>query len=205
MHDRSAAVQSAARSISGAMARAGRVKYPEEANAIDAALVQVYHDSRDQEQTIEMLRALGNSAGPTVVHVVKEASRDTGAPIRAAAARALRLAPGAEIDALLASLIATDPDPAVRNEAIFAARFRHPLPGTIADALVQAASSDSVGYVRSDAIALLRQNPNASPIIIETLARIAEHDNNSGIRHQAREALVALGVVSVSERTKVGR
>lgn len=204
VQDRSETVQSAARLISGAMARAGRVKYPEQANAIDAALIQLYRDARDPEQMIEVLRALGNSAGPSVVPVMKEASGNTRAPVRAAAARALRLAPGTEVDALLASLIANDPDPAVRFEAIFAARFRHPLPSAIADALVQAASSDSVDYVRSEAIALLRQNPNASPIIAEALAHIAETDNNPGIRRRASEALASLGAVSISKRTKVG-
>jgi hypothetical protein len=47
-------------------------------------------------------------------------------------------------------------------------------------------------YVRSDAVAALRQNPTASLRIPDTLARIAEADADSSIRRQAREALAAL-------------
>jgi hypothetical protein len=71
-------------------------------------------------------------------------------------------------------------------------RFRHPLPSPLADALLHAASADQTIYVRSDALAVLRQNLTASPRIPETLARIAESDVDSGIRRQASDALAAL-------------
>ncbi len=192
MGDSNPAVQSAARMMSGALARAGRSAHPAEADAIDASLIALYRNASETRQAGELLGALGNSAGPSVVPVIEEALRDSRVPIRAAAARALRLAPGPAIDRLLAKVIASDRDPVVRADAIFAARFRRPLPAPLADALLKAATADTIDYVRSNAVALLRQNPAASPRIPETLVSIADHDTNPGIRRQASEALASI-------------
>jgi hypothetical protein len=186
------AVQAAARMMSGALARAGRSAYPAEADAIDASMLALYRGSHDARETCELLGALGNSAGPSVVPIIKEALRDSRVPVRAAAVRALRMAPGSEIDELLATVMSSDDDPAVRADAIFAARFRKPMPTAIADALLHLASADTVDYVRTDAVALLRQNPTASPDIPQVLACIAESDKNPGIRRQASEALASI-------------
>ena len=174
------------------LARAGRPEHEAEAEEIDASLIALYRDARDMREKSELLGALGNSVGPTVVPVIEEALGDVRVPVRAAAARALRLAAGIRTDRLLAETITADHDASVRSDAIFAARFRHPLPTPLADALLHAASSDSVDYVRSDALAVLRLNPTASARISETLERIAKLDADPGIRRQAREALAAL-------------
>jgi hypothetical protein len=126
-----------------------------------------------------------------VVPVVEEALHEPAVAIRAAAARALRLAPGSEVDQILATAMINDKDATVRADAIFAARFRHPLAQSLADALIHAAGADPSNYVRSDAIAVLRQNPSASPQIPETLERIAQLDADAGIRRQAKEAVAA--------------
>ena len=199
MSDSNPAVQSAARMMTGALARAGRSAHPAEADALDASLIALYRNAGGTPQASELLNALGNSAGPSVVPVIEEALRDSRIPVRAAAARALRLAPGAEIDRLLATVIVSDSDPHVRADAIFSARFRRPLPAPLADALLDTATSDIVDYVRSNAIALLRQNPAASPRIPETLAHIADHDTNPGIRRQAREALASINAAASSK------
>ncbi len=120
---------------------------------------------------------------------IEEALRDPRAPVRAAAARGLRLAPGPEIDPLLSAAITSDPDPGVRTDAIFAAGFRRPLGRVLGEALVHAATSDGVAHVRSDAVTLLRRNPDASPDFAKTLAWVAEHDANPGIRRLARKSL----------------
>jgi hypothetical protein len=192
INDSNPAVRSAARMMSGALARAARPEHPQDADAIDASLIALYRGARDLRETSDLLSALGNSVGPDVVPVIVEALGDARVPVRAAAARGLRLAGGIKIDRLLAEAINSDPDAAVRSDAIFAARFRHPLPAPLADALLQAASSDTVGYVRSDALAVLRQNPASSVRIPETLERVAQLDADPGIRRQAKEALVAL-------------
>jgi len=192
MADSNCGVRSAARLMSGALARAGRSAHPEQAEAIDASLIALYRNAQEVGETRELLDALGNSVGPSVVPIIEDALRDPRVPVRAAAARALRLALGSETDRLLATVIASDRDPIVRADAIFAARFRRPLPSPLADAALQAATTDNVDYVRSDAVALIRQNPTASPSIPETLDRVAHHDPNPGIRRQASEALASI-------------
>ncbi|MGA7342664.1 MAG: HEAT repeat domain-containing protein [Terracidiphilus sp.] len=198
MNDPDANIQSAARMISGALSRAGRVEHAPEADAIDASLIALFRSAQDTREKTELLGALGNSAGPSTVPVIEEALHDPTAAIRAAAARALRLAPGPEVDRLLADAIASDPDGVVRSDAIFATRFRHPLSACLADALMQAASADTARFVRSNAIAVLRQNPTASPQIPETLKRIAQLDADAAIRRQAGEALEALSAVATT-------
>jgi HEAT repeat protein len=192
VNDSNIAVRSAARMMSGAVSRAGRPEHPAEADAIDATLISLYQNAPDVHEKTELLSALGNSAGPSVIPAIEEALRDSRVPVRSAAARALRLASSPDVDRVLANVITSDPDPQVRADAIFATRFRHPLPSPLADALLHAASADETRYIRSDAVAMLSQNPTASVRIPETLARIAELDADSGIRRQAREALAAL-------------
>lgn len=191
MDDPNPSIQSAARMMSGTLSHAGRQEHGAEAEAIDTSLIALYRSARDTHDKVQLLGALGNSAGPSVVPVIEEALHEPTVPIRAAAARALRLAPGSDVDHILATAMISDPDATVRADAIFAARFRHPLPASLADALMQAAGADVLNYVRSDAIAVLSQNLNASPQIPETLDRIAQRDADTGIRSQAREALAA--------------
>jgi hypothetical protein len=181
----------AARIVSGALARSGRASHPAEADRIDAALVVRYRKAQGIEEAQGLLAALGNSHGPSVAPVIEEALRDPLVQIRAAAARALRLATGPEVDHLLSTAITDDRDPSVRAAAVFAVSFRHPIGPALGEALVHAASVDPVEYVRRGAVTLLRQNPSASPRIPETLAWIAEHDSQPSVRRLAQEALTA--------------
>jgi hypothetical protein len=184
-------ISSTAQLVCGALARAGRPQHPEEADRIDEELISQYRKAQTAAERSDLLAALGNSVGPSAVAVIKEALRDPGNPARATAARALRLAMGPDIDALLGATIRSDSDAAVRGAAIFAVSFRHPMGSAIGEALLQAAKADPVDYVRSAAISLLRQSPNSAPNIPETLAFIAEHDANAGIRRLARNPLVS--------------
>lgn len=188
--DRDPAVRSAARMAAGALARAGRSEHAAEAGRIDAALIAAYRNARDGAEVCEMLSALGNSVGPAAIPVIQEALHDSRTSVRAAAARALRLAPGGEIDEALSAVMLRDSDPRVRADAIFASRFRRPLGASLGEALVRAAKADRVDYVRSDAVALLHQNLHTAPGAAEALTWIAENDANAGVRRQAREALV---------------
>jgi HEAT repeat protein len=189
LDDADPAIRTAARMIAGALARAGRVEHPAEADAIDGALVARYRKAREIPQVCEALSALGNSIGPTVIPAIREALHDPRATVRAAAVRALRLAPGQEVEQALTESMLRDSDPRVRADAIFATRFRRPLSPTLGEALVRAARADRVDYVRSDAVSLLRKNLNTAPGAAETLAWVAENDSNAGVRRQAREGL----------------
>ena len=185
-------VSAAAQLASGALARAGRAVHPAEAEKIDQELVSRYRKAQTAAERAQLLSALGNSVGPSVLPVLKDVLRNPNDPVRSTAARAIRLASGSDIDALLAAAISSDPDPAVREAAISATSFRHPIGEVIGEALVQAANADPFDYVRSAAISLLRQNPDCSPRIPETLASIAQHDAKPGIRRLAQNALTFL-------------
>ena len=192
MRDTNVSIRSAARMMSGALSRAGRAENGAEADAIDAALVDLFKSAGNSSEKVELLGALGNSAGPSVVPVIEESLHDSTAAIRSAAARALRLAPGPDVDLILATAITSDPDSAVRADATFATRFRHPISASLAGALLSAASTDHARFVRSDAIAVVRENPNASPETLQTLKQIAENDPDAGVRRQAGDALAAI-------------
>jgi len=196
LNDANPKIRSAARMISGALSHAGRAEYPREAASIDDSLVALYRSAQETHERIEFLGALGNSAGPSTIPVLEEALHDPATAIRGAAARGLRLASGSDIDRMLAGVITSDPDASVRADAVFATRFRQPLPSSLADALLQSAGTDEAKYVRSDSIAVLGQNPTASPHITETLERIAKRDADAGIRRQAQQMLESLSATA---------
>ena len=196
MNDPNATIRSAARLMSGALSRAGRAENAAEADEIDATLVDLFRNASNSSEKAELLGALGNSAGPSVVPVIQESLHDSTAAIRSAAARGLRLAPGPDVDRILATAITSDPDSAVRADATFATRFRHPISASLAGALLSAASTDHARFVRSDAIAAVRENPNASPEILLTLKQIAENDPDAGVRRQAVDALESISATA---------
>ena len=115
-------------------------------------------------------------ASADTVHVVLDRGRELQRPGwgRANRAELPRLAPGLEVDRLLATVMDSDSSPLIRSDGYLAARF--PPPAALADAVLHTASSDSVDYVPSDAVALIRQNPSASPNIPDTLEYIANRD-----------------------------
>src|SRR5262249_54989182 len=116
-----AAIRRAARLVSGGLAHAGRRAPPSAAAALDEALLARYREATDAQERGELLSALGNSAGATVLPVVTAALREDVADVRAAAARALRLVDDPAADHLLATVMTSDRDPRVRAAAIFAA------------------------------------------------------------------------------------
>ncbi len=185
-------IASAARLMSGALARAGREQHPEESGRIERALIERYRTAQTPAERCDLLAGLGNSAGPEAVAAIESALGDPRPEVRAAAARGLRLPRGAPIDALLSRTMTQDSDPAARAAAIFASGFHHPIGPVIADALLKAARSDATEYVRSSAISLLRQNPGSSPATSDTLQWIAAQDPSASVRRLAREALKAL-------------
>jgi len=194
LQDPNAAVQSAARMISGALARLGRAEYPAEADTIDTSLLAFYQSATEAHQRAELLAALGNSAGPATLAAIEHALHDSDDLIRSAAARALRLATDSDADRELASVLVHDTAPAVRADAIFAAQFRRPLPSLLTDALLQAVNSDNASFVRSDAIAVLARNLTASPKIGDALAQVATTDPDPGIRRQAKSAVATWSI-----------
>ena len=182
------AVASAARIASGSLAHAGRSTRQAEAESINAALVAHYQQARDTRERTELLAAMGNSAGKRVAGAIEGALKDPQAEVRRAAARALRLADGPEVEGLLAAAITSDQDAGVRSAALFAAGFRRTIGRPLGEALLHAAKFDPAEEVRTGAISLMRRHADAVPQVAETLEWIARHDPLPGVRGLAQEA-----------------
>jgi hypothetical protein len=168
--------------MSGSLAHAGRPEHPVEAAAVDAALAERYGRATDPARRVELLEAMGTSDGP--------------APARAAAARSLRLTDAPETDELLLAAIAGNRDAAVRDAALFAARYR-PFDRYL-DATVRTAESDPEEYVRNAAVGLLAAHLAAAPKVREALTQVAEHDPKRGVRKLAHTALTGSSSESAS-------
>ena len=167
LDNRDPQIASAARIMSGTVARRRpQGAYGRGTTHPDAALIARYRKAHEVGEVSDLLAALGNSVGSRVLPIIDQALHDPRDSVRAAAARALRLAEAPEIDALLSVAITSDGEPQVRSAAIFATSFRRPT-SPLGEALVQAARADPVAYVRSSAVSLLRQHPEASPNIAE--------------------------------------
>ena len=155
LEDRNPQVRNAALLAAGALARAGRSAHPAESDKIEAALAERYRAAKTAAESTEMLAALGNSAGPRAAALLAVSLKDSREDVRAAAARGLRLVPGAAADSLLAETVRKDPSPAVRSAALFAIGFRLPLRAVLRDAVLSAAKHDAADMVRNRALSLL--------------------------------------------------
>lgn len=171
----------------GSLAHAARVKRPAEASQLEVALLDRLASTSEVSERIDIVRGLGNSAGPASFAALQAVLREESPALRSAAARSLRLVEGARADSLLAATIERDAHPTVRAAAIFAAGFRPVSP--VLTALLNAAEKDKSDFVRSDAVTLLGHNLSAGPEVAPTLQRISEHDAKPGVRRLAREVL----------------
>ena len=187
LDDRDRTVRRAAQLALGALARAARPEQPAAAAAADEELARRYAPGAPVEERVALFGALGNSVGAASVRVLKEGLRDSEVQVRAAAARDLRSADDADVDALVAKALREDPDARVRSAAIFAAGYRAADP--FIDVLAFAATRDRADEVRSGAVALLRRYQGDYPSAGEALRKVAAADPKPSLRRLAREAL----------------
>jgi len=180
-----ASLRYAARLAAGALARAGRVDHRTDADAIDRALGDRFGGEPDAARRLELLAAMGNSAGPSLAFVLLRTLRDGAAPERAAAARSLRFVEGADTDRELAAAIEADHDARVRDAAIFAVRFRPFAP--FMAAVERAATGDASESVRVAAVNLLGARLDADASVREVLSRVAGDDPKPGVRRLAEQ------------------
>jgi lipoprotein len=108
----------------------------------------------DPEQQVLLLRALGNAGDARALPAIRAALGSASGRIRRAAVEALRRIAEPTVDALIAQVLLTDPDPGVRRGAIFALGARPLGPEAVA-LLDRAASTDASADVRDAARRLL--------------------------------------------------
>jgi HEAT repeat protein len=177
----------AARFASGTVAHAGRETIAADAQALDAALAQRLKSAKDVAARVELIDAMGNSAGPTSFPALEAALNDGEARVRAAAAGALRLYGDEAARTLLARTFTSDRDDSVRAAAIVAAGFA--FDDQYVAPLAKAALGDAAEFVRSDATSLLGRHLDASDEVKSTLERVATNDPKPAVRKEARAAL----------------
>lgn len=183
-----ASVRRAALFAGGSVARAARPTDAKGAGAIDAALLAAYEAAKEVTARAELLGAIGNSAGPALLPLVRKAlASDPDTKVRTAAVRALRLYGDEEVKDLLARTIASDREAIVRATAIFAAGFA--FDARYVEPLTKAALEDSTEFVRADATNMLASHQDVTPEIADTLTRVATKDPKPGVRKLARAAL----------------
>ncbi len=178
-------VREAARLATGALARAGRAAHSVEADGREADLVARLARATTPEARRAYLAALGNSAGLRAAEAIASALRDAREEVRVSAARGLRLVPGEDADALLATSATTDASAEVRGAALFAIGFRLPFSSTLWRAVVDAARNDAAEPVRNRAIGLLRADTAHRAEGASTLAWVAGHDPSPALRRLA--------------------
>jgi hypothetical protein len=182
-------VRNAAGLLAGHLVRVARERLPDEAAGLEADLLLRTRASRAPAERVAWLGALGNDGGPAATAEVLVALASSESTVRAAAARALRFAPPGEVDARLASVLASEPEPRVRQAALFAAGFRDLEP--LLPAIQRAATADAAEAVRAAAVSLLRGQRGRAPGVKATLEEVARRDPRPAVRRRAQEALDA--------------
>jgi HEAT repeat protein len=134
------------------------------------------------------LRALGNAGHPDARKEIEPFIAHAEVRLRAAAARALRRIPGAEIDESLASMALQDTNKLVRRTAVDAMRKRSPTAVLVSTAS-QCARLDSDVNTRLEAVRALAHWSPAFPSARESLEWVAQNEPNERLRTIAAESL----------------
>jgi HEAT repeat protein len=140
------------------------------------------------EQRTLMLSALGNTASLDVLSTVRTALADPDPNVRSSAVSALRLMPGAEVDELIASTLARDPDAGVRRSAADSCGVR-PIQGALLAGLVTSLKQEKDAYVRLGVVAALAQIARTSSEVRALLSAVAKDDSAPEVRAAAERAI----------------
>jgi len=133
------------------------------------------------------LKALGNAGGDGMMPALRAALASPDEEVRAAAVGSLRFVPGADADALIAEVLARDPSPWVRSEAVRAAGFR--APAALWPALVGALQGDAEVEVRLSVVHLIGDRFAQLADAVPQLRWTAAHDSDATVRGAAQKYL----------------
>lgn len=172
--------------VAGAVGGDGHDASPGASARIQAVLLDRWRQTSGDAR-LDLLVALGNLGASAVVPTLEKALTDPNTAVRAGAARALRKVKDPSADRLIAAAMTGDHDPAVRAAAVLAASFR-PI-GPLVEPLAHAVRADPVEYVRSEAIDMVANHVDESPLLGQALLDAATSDSSPGIRRLARKAL----------------
>jgi HEAT repeat protein len=159
----------------------------QKADEIFDLLVEELNNASSQNETVLVLKALGNTGHPGLINVLPDYLLNDDEVIRGVALNALRKTPVSEADDLVASALIRDPSVAVRNVAIKVIGER-PLSTASLNALDSAVQYDISTNIRHRAVRVLSR-VNANPEALSILRWVAEHEKVERIRETAEKAL----------------
>jgi HEAT repeat protein len=158
------------------------------AREIAATLASLLGRANTAARRIRVLRAIANSADPSLLAVGLPFLEHEDFGVREAAVYAVRLMNAPEVDGLLAARLAQDPHASVRSAAATAMSARAPT-AALAGALTAAALGDRDPHVRNRAIRVMSAWLDDLPQLSAALAEVAEADPEPKLRAQAAGAL----------------
>jgi hypothetical protein len=177
-------IRSTAQLALGMMARSLAADEPERTRRILQDSLQELAAATTPEARRQQLLVLGNIGASETLGVITPYLRDEAAPVRSAAAAALRWLESSAVDELLVNALANDADTTVRLEAAQALGFR-PMTSTILAAHKSALAGEASATVR---LALLRNVAQAHRTFGEArtiLADVAQTDSVAEVREEA--------------------
>lgn len=176
----------------GAMAFHLAETEPGRADAILDGLLRRLSTAQKENETIDVLGALGNSASPRALPALMRFASDKSALIRAAAFSGLRRMQSPKVDPILLSALESDPDPYARLEA--AASLGHRAPSDDSFSVqVRAFDSEKDARIRVVLLRNLARNYSQKPGVQELLAKAEASDSSDYVRNTAKQLLKRLG------------
>lgn len=151
------------------------------------ALIAQLEQSKDEYETMFVLKALGNAGSPLALDAIAHCLKASSEIVRAAAAEALRRIVTPEAELLLIRALA-DPSERVRFQAV-AALGEHPATARIVTPVSAVAQTEPATRVRQQAVINLVHWFREGSDLRDLLSRIAENDSDESNRTNARTAL----------------
>jgi hypothetical protein len=160
---------------------------PDASKEIVSKLSQDFSQSSDKQDQTRLLDSLGNAGSANSLSAIESGLASQDPAVRDASARALRFVNDPKADALLSTVLTSDPIAFVRQGALFAASFRRYAP--LADALASVCKQDTSVEVRTSAVSTLAQLAKNDPDALLLIDWMAQHEPDQGLRAQAQRLL----------------
>ena len=163
-----------------------------ESASLVESLLNAYQVASTNAERLKIIGALGNSGQRDMIPLVQGLLTSQDISMRAKAVRALRFVPGKDVDAMVGSVLAGDPNYEVRSNALATANTRRK---TMLNQIVTTMQSDSNMEIRLAAlnyVGMIVQSGSddfSKDALRDSVELIAQSDTYQAIRDRAAEIL----------------
>jgi hypothetical protein len=175
----------------GTMARNLEKVSPERSASLTDSIMKSLDLSASPDDKRLYLLVLGNAGSTRALPVISRFLSDPSPALRAAAVSALRLCDSSSADDLLAKALASDADPAVRNQAAFSLSYRRMNPSTF-EVQRKVFEGDKDESLRLSVLNNLWKARLAFPEVVQIVKRASATDASKEVRQAATRLLAAL-------------